>query len=228
MEILKVNKKIKIHIKNNHGRSGTFPCDLEGEKNFTITKKHIQKALENEPKIRKQVEFFIDWDEDNFNSSMSSSEILLTYDFPTKNLKAIAPNLKWIHCTAAGVEHLSPFNWASNDLIITNSSGVHAKKAGEYVRHGKGPYILEMKTYRYRGHSMSDPAKYRTKEELESYKSQDPIQIAHDEIIKKKIATKKELEKINKEVINKIKKAADYALVSPFPKEEDLYTDVYI
>ena len=126
------NKKLKIHVKNNHGRPGTFPCDLEGEKNFTITKKHIQKALENEPKIRNQVEFFIDWDEDNFNSSMFNSEILLTYDFPTKNLKAIAPNLKWIHCTAAGVEHLSPFNWASNDLIITNSSGVHAKKAGEF------------------------------------------------------------------------------------------------
>ena len=126
------NKKIKIHIKNNHGRSGTFPCDIEGEKNFTITDEHIKKALENEPKIKSQVDFFIDWDEDNFDSSMSSSEILLTYDFPTKNLKKVAPNLKWIHCTAAGVEHLSPFSWASDELIITNSSGVHAKKAGEY------------------------------------------------------------------------------------------------
>ena len=132
VEILTDNKKIKIHIKNNHGRSGTFPCDLEGEKNFTITKEHIKKALENEPKIKKQVDFFIDWDEDNFKSSMSSSEILLTYDFPIKNLKEIAPNLKWIHCTAAGVEHLSPFNWASDKVIITNSSGVHATKAGEY------------------------------------------------------------------------------------------------
>mgnify|MGYP006093067947 CR=1 FL=1 len=132
MEILKYNKKIKVHIKNNHGRSGTFPCDLEGEKNFTITKEHLNKALENEPKIKNQVDFFIDWDENNFNSSISSSEILLTYDFPTKNLKEIAPNLKWIHCTAAGVEHLSPFNWASDKLIITNSSGVHSKKAGEY------------------------------------------------------------------------------------------------
>ena len=132
MVILKNNKKIKIHIKNNHGRSGTFPCDLEGEKNFTITKEHLNKALENEPKIKNQVDFFIDWDENNFNSSISSSEILLTYDFPTKNLKEIAPNLKWIHCTAAGVEHLSPFNWASDKLIITNSSGVHSKKAGEY------------------------------------------------------------------------------------------------
>ena len=132
MEILTDNKMIKIHIKNNHGRSGTFPCDLEGEKNFTITKEHVDKALKNKPKIKKQVEFFIDWDEDNFNSSISSSEILLTYDFPTSNLKKIAPNLKWIHCTAAGVEHLSPFSWASKEIIITNSSGVHAKKAGEY------------------------------------------------------------------------------------------------
>ena len=126
------NKKLKIHVKNNHGRPGTFPCDLEGEKNFTITMEHIEKAFEKEPKIKDQVEFFIDWDEDNFNSSILNSEILLTYDFPTKNLKSIAPNLKWIHCTAAGVEHLFPFSWTFDGLKITNSSGVHAKKAGEF------------------------------------------------------------------------------------------------
>ena len=125
-------KKIKIHIKNNHGRPGTFPCDLEGEKNFTITREHFEKALENVPEIKDKIEFFIDWDVDNFNSSMSNSEILLTYDFPTNNLKSIAPNLKWIHCTAAGVEHLFPFDWTYDNLKITNSSGVHAKKAGEY------------------------------------------------------------------------------------------------
>ena len=124
--------KIKIHIKNNHGRPGTFPCDLEGEKNFTITREHFEKALENVPVIKDKIEFFIDWDVDNFNSSMSNSEILLTYDFPTDNLKSIAPNLKWIHCTAAGVEHLFPFDWTYDNLKITNSSGVHAKKAGEY------------------------------------------------------------------------------------------------
>ena len=126
------NKKIKIHIKNNHGRPGTFPCDLEGEKNFTITKEHFEKALENETEIKDQIEFIIDWDEDNFNSSMLNSDILLTYDFPTKNLKEIAPNLKWIHCTAAGVEHMFPFNWVYDGLKITNSRGVHAKKAGEF------------------------------------------------------------------------------------------------
>ena len=103
-----------------------------------------------------------------------------------------------------------------------------AHRAGKYVRDSKGPYILEVKTYRYRGHSMSDPAKYRTKEELESYKTKDPIQIAYEEILKKKIATKKELEIINKEIIKKIKKAADYALESSFPNKEELYTDVYI
>ena len=63
-----------------------------------------------------------------------------------------------------------------------------AFKAGKYVRDGNGPFILEAQTYRYRGHSMSDPAKYRTKEELENYKTQDPIQIAKAEILKKKIA----------------------------------------
>ena len=103
-----------------------------------------------------------------------------------------------------------------------------AHKAAKYVQDGKGPYILEVRTYRYRGHSMSDPAKYRTKEELETFKTKDPIQIAHEKIIKKKIATEKELEKINKNVIKKIKNAADYALESPFPNNEDLYTDVYI
>ena len=103
-----------------------------------------------------------------------------------------------------------------------------AHKAGKYVREGKGPYILEVQTYRYKGHSMSDPAKYRTKKELERYRTKDPIQIAHKKILQKKIATAKELEKINKKIIKKIKNAADYALKSPFPNNEDLYTDVYV
>jgi len=103
-----------------------------------------------------------------------------------------------------------------------------AEKAGEYVRSGKGPYILEVQTYRYRGHSMSDPAKYRTKAELEEYKNSDPIEIVRDEILKKKIASKDELGKLNKEIIEEIKSAADFALESNFPSSEELYTDVYI
>ena len=103
-----------------------------------------------------------------------------------------------------------------------------AQKAGDYVRSGKGPYILEVQTYRYRGHSMSDPAKYRSKEELESYKTNDPIDIVSQEILKKKFSSKKKLDNINSDIIKEIKEAADFSLESPYPEEKDLYTNVYI
>ena len=126
------NKKIKIHVKNNHWAPDSFPTDAEGEKVFTITKSHFDKAFEKFSKIKEQVEIFIDWDEDNFKSSMSNSNILLAWNFPTLNLKKISPNLKWIHCISAGIEHLHPLNWIFEGLILTNNSGVHSKKAGEY------------------------------------------------------------------------------------------------
>jgi len=126
------NKKIRIHVKNNHWASGSFPTDAEGEKNFTITKAHFDKALENEPEVKNKLEVFIDWDEDNFKTSMLNSDILLTWNFPTSNLKKVAPNLKWIHCVSAGGEHLLPLDWMFDGLVLTNSSGVHAKKTGEY------------------------------------------------------------------------------------------------
>ncbi len=103
-----------------------------------------------------------------------------------------------------------------------------ADKAGKYVREGNGPYIIEVQTYRYRGHSMSDPAKYRTKEELDNYKQTDPIEIVKAEILKKKIATNDEIEKINKDTLDEIKNAAEFATNSPFPKDSELYTDVYL
>ena len=126
------NKKIKIHVKNNHWAPGSFPTDAEGEKVFTITDSHFEKAFEKYPKIKKKVEVFIDWDEDNFNSSMSNSDILLAWNFPTLNLKKISPNLKWIHCISAGINHLIPLDWMHEGLVLTNNSGVHSKKAGEY------------------------------------------------------------------------------------------------
>ena len=129
---MKNNKKIKIHVKNNHWAPGSFPSDAEGEKNFTITKEHLDQALKNFPKIKEKVEIFIDWDEDNFKKSMSNSDILLAWNFSTKNLKKVAPNLKWIHLISAGVEHLLPLDWMFDDLVLTNSSGVHAKNAGEF------------------------------------------------------------------------------------------------
>ncbi len=129
---MKNNKKVKIHVKNNHWAPGSFPTDAEGEKNFTITKDDLDRALEKFPEIKEKIEIFIDWDEENFNSSMANSDILLTWNFPTSNLKKIAPNLRWIHCVSAGVEHLLPLDWMFDGLVLTNSSGVHSKKAGEY------------------------------------------------------------------------------------------------
>ena len=97
-----------------------------------------------------------------------------------------------------------------------------ADKAGKYVRDGNGPYIIEVQTYRYRGHSMSDPAKYRTKEELENYKDTDPIEIVKTEILKKNFASEKEIEKINKDTLEEIKSAAEFAIKSNYPKDNEL------
>jgi len=126
------NKKIKIHVKNNHWAPGSFPTDAEGEKNFTITKEHFTQALNNFPEIKEKVEIFVDWDEDNFKTSLANSDILIAWDFSTINLKKVAPNLKWIHVISAGVEHLHPLDWMFDGLVLTNSSGAHTKKAGEY------------------------------------------------------------------------------------------------
>ena len=127
-----MSKKIKIHIRNNHWKHGSLPCDPEGELNSTITKEEFEKGLSKSPELRDKVEYFIDWDDDNFISSMKNSDILLGWNFPTENLKEIAPNLKWIHVISAGVNHLAPFDWMKDDLVLTNSSGVHAVKAGEF------------------------------------------------------------------------------------------------
>jgi phosphoglycerate dehydrogenase-like enzyme len=125
-------KKIKIHIRNNHWKEGFLPCDLEGEKHSTITEEEFEKGLSQYSEIKDKIEYLVDWDEDHYLSSMKEADVLLGWQFPTKNIREIAPNLKWIHVSSSGVNHLSPFDWMKNDLILTNSSGVHSKKAGEF------------------------------------------------------------------------------------------------
>jgi len=124
--------KIKIHIRNNHWKKGSLPCDLEGEKNSSVPKELFENFLNKHPKIKHKISYIVDWDDDNWKSSMKDADILLTWNFPTNNLIKIAPNLKWIHIVSAGVNHLYPFNWLKKDLILTNSSGIHSKKAGEF------------------------------------------------------------------------------------------------
>ncbi|THD59799.1 pyruvate dehydrogenase (acetyl-transferring) E1 component subunit alpha [Phenylobacterium sp.] len=103
-----------------------------------------------------------------------------------------------------------------------------AGKAAEHARSGKGPYILEMKTYRYRGHSMSDPAKYRTREEVDEVrKTRDPIDHVEELLEKNKWADEAALKAIDAEVKRIVADAAEFARTSPEPDPKELYTDVY-
>jgi len=111
------------------------------------------------------------------------------------------------------------------DVIAVKTAG---DKAADYCRAGKGPYILEIKTYRYRGHSMSDPAKYRTREEVQKMRAQrDPIEAVRTLLISEKHATDEEIKTIDKEIKEIINACAEYAKDSPEVSAEELWTDVY-
>ncbi|WP_421931472.1 pyruvate dehydrogenase (acetyl-transferring) E1 component subunit alpha [Phenylobacterium sp.] len=104
-----------------------------------------------------------------------------------------------------------------------------ARKAAEHARSGEGPYILEMKTYRYRGHSMSDPAKYRTREEVDEVrKTRDPIDHLQELLEQKGWADEAALKAIDAEVKRIVADAAEFARTSPEPELSELYTDVYL
>lgn len=97
-----------------------------------------------------------------------------------------------------------------------------------YCRSGKGPYILEMKTYRYRGHSMSDPAKYRTRDEVDAMRKQhDPIEQLRDYMLREGVK-EEDLKKLDQQVKKEVGDAADFALASPEPDPRELYTDVLV
>ena len=111
------------------------------------------------------------------------------------------------------------------DVVDVREAGA---RATEHARSGQGPYILEMKTYRYRGHSMSDPAKYRTKEEVDEVKTtRDPI-----DHIKERLAaagvTEDDLKSVDADVKRIVAEAAEFARTSPEPDPSELYTDVYL
>ncbi|MEN0002796.1 MAG: pyruvate dehydrogenase (acetyl-transferring) E1 component subunit alpha [Bacteroidota bacterium] len=101
-------------------------------------------------------------------------------------------------------------------------------KAAEHIRAGNGPYFLEIRTYRYKGHSVSDPAKYRTKEEVQSYKDRDPVKITEANILDNNIATEDEIAAIKIAIKEEIAEAMKFAEASPFPDPSELYTDNYV
>jgi pyruvate dehydrogenase E1 component alpha subunit len=101
------------------------------------------------------------------------------------------------------------------------------QRALEFVRSGNGPMILEMKTYRYRGHSMSDPAKYRTRDEVQSVRDRkDPIEQFGKKLIDRGIATEAVLKATDKEIRLIVNEAAEFAIEAPEPEVSELYTDV--
>jgi pyruvate dehydrogenase E1 component alpha subunit len=111
------------------------------------------------------------------------------------------------------------------DIVAVREAGA---RATEHARSGQGPYILEMKTYRYRGHSMSDPAKYRTKEEVDEVKqTRDPIDHIKERLAQAGV-TEDDLKGIDGEVKRIVAEAAEFARTSPEPDPSELYTDVYL
>jgi pyruvate dehydrogenase E1 component alpha subunit len=103
-----------------------------------------------------------------------------------------------------------------------------SEEALAWCRAGKGPVILEMMTYRYRGHSMSDPAKYRTKEEVDKMRTEhDPIEQVRKRLLDKKWASEDELKKIDASVRAVVNEASEFATHDPEPDASELYTDVY-
>ena len=111
------------------------------------------------------------------------------------------------------------------DVLAVKAAGV---KAVAHCRSGKGPYILEVKTYRYRGHSMSDPAKYRTREEVQKMRQErDPIESVRSLLLTGKHASEDDLKAIDKKVKEIANASAEFAKDSPEPAVEELWTDIY-
>ncbi|MET3646923.1 pyruvate dehydrogenase (acetyl-transferring) E1 component subunit alpha [Phyllobacterium ifriqiyense] len=112
------------------------------------------------------------------------------------------------------------------DVRAVNAAG---EEATAWARSGKGPMILEMQTYRYRGHSMSDPAKYRSKDEVQKMRSDhDPIEQVKNRLIEKGWSTEDDLKKIDKDVRDIVADAADFAQSDPEPDASELYTDILL
>lgn len=110
-----------------------------------------------------------------------------------------------------------------------NCESVHTavEEAAERGRRGDGPTFLEIRTYRYKGHSMSDPAKYRSKEEVEEYKQKDPIETTLKTILEKGYASQEQIDTIQEKIKAEVEASVQFAEESPLPDASELYTDIY-
>ena len=122
------------------------------------------------------------------------------------------------------------YEMPSDKIDGMTAEAVHegVARAVKRARDGEGPTLLEMKTYRYRGHSVSDPQKYRSKDEVEDYKNQDPITKVHSTILENKFATIEELNAIDEKISSIVEASVKFAEESPWPDDSELLKDVYI
>ena len=123
-----------------------------------------------------------------------------------------------------------PYGIPSSPVDGMDPVAVHnaMDEAVQRARAGEGPTFLEMRTYRYKGHSMSDPQKYRTKEELESYKAKDPIDAVRATILEKKYADEAWFDQMDEKIKAEVDESVRFAEESPWPESSELYTDVYV
>lgn len=122
------------------------------------------------------------------------------------------------------------FDMPSETVDGMDPEAVHeaVARAAEHIRAGKGPYYLEIRTYRYKGHSVSDPAKYREKEEVQTYLDRDPVKVIEQRILENKIASEEEVKAIKDAVKDEVATAYKFAEDSNFPDPSELYTDNYL
>jgi pyruvate dehydrogenase E1 component alpha subunit len=121
------------------------------------------------------------------------------------------------------------YDMPSEPVDGMNVEAVHeaVTRAAERARAGEGPTLLEFRTYRYKGHSMSDPQKYRTKEEVEEYKHRDPVEQVRQTILEKKLATAAELQAIEEKVNAQVEESVRFAEESNYPDASEALTDIY-
>ncbi|HEY9489467.1 MAG TPA: pyruvate dehydrogenase (acetyl-transferring) E1 component subunit alpha [Chryseosolibacter sp.] len=121
------------------------------------------------------------------------------------------------------------FDMPSEPVDGMSAEAVHiaVAKAAERARNGEGPSLLEFRTYRYKGHSMSDPARYRKKEEVEEYKQRDPIEVVRRTILDKKYATEKDLEAIDERILGQVEESVKFSEESEYPHPSEALHDIY-
>ncbi|GGF02784.1 pyruvate dehydrogenase E1 component subunit alpha [Hymenobacter cavernae] len=122
------------------------------------------------------------------------------------------------------------YDMPSEPVNAMNVEDVHnaVARAAERARAGEGPTFLEFKTYRYKGHSMSDPAKYRTKEEVEEYRHRDAIEAVRHTILSHNMATEEDLTAIDDRIKEQVSASVEFAENSPYPTADELFKDVYV